>query len=388
MSNGPTLKRLPSGTTLTSISGAPGSLCALGLDQCRGERRGIDRHASAAATDRTARRNDPRAHASARCRSMIACAPRPDSGCPGTSGRCRADAPRTRTTRRHRRSAIAAGARRRARRSTGSCRSRRRRRAAQIQVSCWTAITTKLRHGPRSIAEIYIARSNQPRSRRRSRRSISRPCSSRVSKIPLSTRSPMRTEIACPSPLRLCEPERSGCRQIPGPRCQSADIVQPGVRQCGKDRFGASRLVRAPRSDAAGNGMPSGASARLTPNPITIAKAPPCVSDSRSIPATLPLPIRQHVIRPFERECDLRGKRPAAPDNREARDKAERRGDCGRHRGREQQAGGEIARRRNPFAAAPAAAGRLLAASTIQSGPRSPARASRSASLLVESSLS
>ena len=36
---------------------------ALGLEQRGGERRRIDRHLAAAATDRTARRNDPRAHA-------------------------------------------------------------------------------------------------------------------------------------------------------------------------------------------------------------------------------------------------------------------------------------------------------------------------------------
>ena len=35
MSNGPSVKRPPSGTILTGISGAPGSLCALGLRSAR-----------------------------------------------------------------------------------------------------------------------------------------------------------------------------------------------------------------------------------------------------------------------------------------------------------------------------------------------------------------
>ena len=43
-SNGPTLKRLPSGTMVTGISGAPGSLGAFGLEQRGGEWRGVDRH--------------------------------------------------------------------------------------------------------------------------------------------------------------------------------------------------------------------------------------------------------------------------------------------------------------------------------------------------------
>ena len=44
MSNGPTLKREPSATSVIGISGAPGSPCALGGEQRRGERRRIDRH--------------------------------------------------------------------------------------------------------------------------------------------------------------------------------------------------------------------------------------------------------------------------------------------------------------------------------------------------------
>ena len=61
MSNGPTLKRRPSATSFTGMSGAPGSPCALGLEQRRGERRRVDRHLQLAARGRTARRNGPRA---------------------------------------------------------------------------------------------------------------------------------------------------------------------------------------------------------------------------------------------------------------------------------------------------------------------------------------
>ena len=48
-------------TTVTGMSGAPGSPCALGFEQRRGERRRVDRHLAASARDRAARRNDPRA---------------------------------------------------------------------------------------------------------------------------------------------------------------------------------------------------------------------------------------------------------------------------------------------------------------------------------------
>ncbi len=133
MSNGPTLKRLPSGTVLMLISGAPGFALALGLDQGRGERRRIDRHFQLRPQIEQRAEMILVRMRRARCR-RCSFAPRRDSGYPGTSGRCRADVPRTRTTPRHPRSAIAAGARRRARRSTGSCRSRRPRRAAQKQA--------------------------------------------------------------------------------------------------------------------------------------------------------------------------------------------------------------------------------------------------------------
>ena len=129
-SNGPTLKRLPSGTIVTGISGAPGSLGALGLEQRGGERRGIDRHLQLRPQIEQ-RAEMILVRMGEHDAGEVACAPRPDSGCPGRSGRCPADAPRRRTTRRDRRSAIAGGARRRGRRSTGSCRSRRRRRAAR-----------------------------------------------------------------------------------------------------------------------------------------------------------------------------------------------------------------------------------------------------------------
>ena len=61
MSNGPSVKRPPSGTMVTGISGAPGSLARLASQQRGGERRGVDRQLAAAATGRAARRNGPHA---------------------------------------------------------------------------------------------------------------------------------------------------------------------------------------------------------------------------------------------------------------------------------------------------------------------------------------
>ena len=45
--NGPSVSRPPSGTTLTGICGAPGSDSALGFEQGRRERRGVERHLEA-----------------------------------------------------------------------------------------------------------------------------------------------------------------------------------------------------------------------------------------------------------------------------------------------------------------------------------------------------
>ena len=267
----------------------------------------------------------------------------------------RADAPRTRTTHRNRRSSIAAGARRQARRSTGSCRSRRRRRAARIRGLAGPPLRRSSHAG--SIAEIYIARSNQPRSavvETQHQPALLVQGFKNAALHPITRAHRDRL----PDSPGLCEPGVPDDVESPAARSRGrySPARRPSVRKRPLQR---SRFVRPPAATGAGNGMPSGAEARLTPNPTTIARRRPAFRTPEATRRSCRR-LRQHIIRPFQRELHIRGKRPAGLRHREACDEAEGGGDRGRHRGCEHQARRQIAVAGNPFAAAPATAGRLL----------------------------
>ena len=103
--------------------------------------------------------------------------------------------PRGRRRRPCRRRAIAGCARGRSRRGRGSCRSRRRRRAARRRVRPCIVSATAVAAAPKCTSPALIAR-DEPSAAR----TISRPSSSIVSKVPRQTRSPTLTAIGAPSP--------------------------------------------------------------------------------------------------------------------------------------------------------------------------------------------
>ena len=159
----------------------------------------------------------------------------------------------------------------------------------------------------------------------------------------------------------------AGFRQSRGrrPRCRDTPPRRPTARRTGPRR---RHRRRAPASEVAGYGVPSGAATTLVPMPTTTASRPSATASASSrMPASF-CPPGQNIVGPFQRKLHVfrsrRSQRRFDADllqrrlERQPRGKAERR----RHRGRYiddfEDAAGKIATRRDPGAIAGARAPR------------------------------